>query len=392
MKNRIIALVDCDSFFVSCEQADNPEYKNTPVCVITGSNGCVVSRSREAKKVGVKMGMPFFMARKEFPNVNYVIANHDKYKIYSDKVMSCLFKFSPDVQVVSVDEAFIDLTGTRLLYKKNYYEIAKMIRQEILNKTGIPVSIGVSLSKTLAKLASDKAKSDDAREKFGGVYLIGSRKIPSVLKNTNIDEISGIGSANNLTLRRSGVFTAQEFVKKDDVWIKSLLGVNGLSLKHELLGSVVSPVDNKPEPPKSIQDTSVICDGTFSSDKTVIKMEIARHIHSACSRLRYYGAKTSCVGLMLKTKDFATYYDKKNLLKPTDFEITVQKTVNELFDKLFNPNFIYRSTGVVFEHLSFNDGEQLSLFSQADEKEEKLSKCFDNIQKRFGKNSIRTGF
>lgn len=386
MKNRIIALVDCDSFFVSCEQADNPEYKNTPVCVISGGNGCVISRSKEAKALGVKMGMPFFMAKKDYPKVNYIVASHNKYKDYSKKVMACLDDFSPDVQVVSVDEAFIDLTGTKLLFKKNYIEIAKMIRQTILEKTDIPVSIGISLSKTLAKLASDKAKHS------GGVYAIGTRKILSVLEKTNVDEISGIGSANNLILRRSGIFTAAEFVAKDDVWVKSKLGVNGLELKHELLGEVVSPVDNKFEPPKSIQDTSTICDGQFSSDINVIKMEIARHIHSACSRLRHYNGKCLSVGLMLKAKDFSTYYEKTMLIKPTDFELTVQKAVNEMFKKLFNPNIIYRSTGVVLDHLSFSDGEQLSLFAQPDEKEQKLSKCFENIEKRFGKNSIRTGF
>ena len=129
MKKRIIALVDCDSFFVSCEQADMPKYKNTPTCVVSGGNGCVLSRSKEAKIVGVKMGMPLFMAKKEFPNVNYIIANHDKYKEYSKKVMDCLTNFSPDVQIMSVDEAFIDLTGTKLLFKKNYYDI--VIKQKV---------------------------------------------------------------------------------------------------------------------------------------------------------------------------------------------------------------------------------------------------------------------
>lgn len=386
MKKRIIALVDCDSFFVSCEQADMPKYKNTPTCVVSGGNGCVLSRSKEAKIVGVKMGMPLFMAKKEFPNVNYIIANHDKYKEYSKKVMDCLTNFSPDVQIMSVDEAFIDLTGTKLLFKKNYYDIVKMIRQTVLEKTDIPVSIGVSLSKTLAKLASDKAK------KTGGIFVVGTRKILSVLDDTSVEEISGIGSANNLILRRSGIFTAGEFVKKTDAWVKLKLGARGLELKHELLGEVVSPVSRKSEPPKSIQDTSTIGDGEFSSNMNVIKMEIAKHIHSACSRLRYYNAKCLSVGLMLKAKDFSVFYDKKILIKPTDFELTVQKAVNEMFEKLYNPSIVYRATGVVLDRISLNDGEQLSLFTQPDEKELKLSKCFDNIQKKFGKNSIRTGF
>lgn len=385
MKKRVIALVDCDSFFVSCEQADDKGYKNTPTCVISGRNGCVVSRSKEAKQLGVKMGMPVFMAKKEFPEANYIIADHHKYHDYSKRVMACLNDFSPDIEIVSVDEAFIDLTGTRKLFKMEYVDICKKIRETILEKTDIPVSIGLSYSKTLAKLASDKAK------KTGGIFKIGKDDIMSVLIKTDIEEISGIGRANSLTLKREGILTGAELVSKEDGWLKSKLGVNGIELRHELLGECVSRVSNIYEPPKSIQDTSTICDGTFSDDINVIKMEISRHIHSACSRLRYHGGKCSVVGLLLRGKDFVTYYDKKVLVKPTDFELTIQKGINEILPKLYKKGVMYRSTGIVLENLSFG-GEQLSLFSEGNDKEQKLSKCLDNIEKRFGKNAIRTGY
>ena len=385
MKKRVIALVDCDSFFVSCEQADDKGYKNTPTCVISGRNGCVVSRSKEAKQLGVRMGMPVFMAKREFPEANYIVADHHKYHDYSKRVMACLNDFSPDIEVVSVDEAFIDLTGTRKLFKMEYVDICKKIREVILEKTDIPVSIGLSYSKTLAKLASDKAK------KTGGIFKIGKDDIIPVLTKTEIEEISGIGRANSLTLKREGILTGAELVSKEDGWLKSKLGVNGIELKHELLGECVSKVSNVYEPPKSIQDTSTICDGTFTDDINVIKMEISRHIHSACSRLRYHKGKCSVVGLLLRGKDFITYYDKKVLVKPTDFELTIQKGINELLPKLYQKGTVYRSTGIVLENLSFG-GEQLSLFSEGNEKEQKLSKCLDNIEKRFGRNAIRTGY
>lgn len=386
MKKRIIALIDCDSFFVSCEQADDKGYKQTPTCVISGRNGCVISRSKEAKELGVRMGMPMFMAKKEFPEANYIVANHDKYHEYSKRVMACLNDFSPDVEVVSVDEAYIDLTGTRKLFKRNYINIAKLIRQTILEKTDIPVSIGISLSKTLAKLASDKAK------KHGGIYSIGTHKILTELEKTSIDDICGIGRANGLTLRRYGILTGYEFISRKDEWIKAKFGINGVELKHELLGEVISKVDGRYQPPKSIQSTSTICDGTFSSDINVLKMELSRHLHTACARLRSHNGKCSSIGVLLKTKDFTTLFDKKMLIKPTDFELTLQKTVNEIFPKLFNPKTIYRSTGIILDNLSFGNNEQLSLFDNGDKKEEKLSKCIDNIERRFGKNSIRTGF
>ena len=386
MKTRVIALVDCDSFFVSCEQADRPELKNTPTCAISGPNGCVVSRSREAKQVGVKMGMPMFMAKKEFPDVNYIVCDHIKYHEYSKRVMACLNDYSPDIEIVSVDEAYIDLTGTQKLFQKNYIEIAKDIRKRILEKTDIPVSIGISHSKILAKLASDKAK------KTGGIFKIGVNDIMSVLEKTDIEEICGIGKANALTLKRSGIMLASELVSKDDIWIKSKLGVNGIELKHELLGECISKVNSKSEPPKSIQNTSVIGEGTFSNDIHILKMEISKHLHSACAKLRYHGGKCKAVGLMLRRKDFVTYYDKKILLKPTDFELTLQKGVNELFEKIYRDGVLYRSTGVVLENISYGN-EQLSLFAtEEDIKAQNLSKCIDNIEKRFGRNSIRTGF
>lgn len=386
MKTRIIALVDCDSFFVSCEQADNPKLKNTPTCVISGVNGCVVSRSKEAKQTGVRMGMPMFMARKEFPDVNYIVADHDKYHSYSKKVMNCLKDYSPDIEIVSVDEAYIDLTGTQKLFKKNYIEIVKDIRQTILEKTDISVSIGLSHSKILAKLASDKAK------KTGGIFKIGKNDIESVLEKTEIEEICGIGRANALTLKRNGIMLASELVKKGDIWLKSQLGVNGVELRHELLGECVSKVDGRYKPPKSIQSTSVIGEGTFSDNIDIIKMEISKHIHSACARLRYHRGKCKSVGLLLRRKDFVTLCEKKILLKPTDFELTVQRAINEILPKIYQEKVLYRSTGVFLENLSF-EGEQLSLFTtEEDEKERNLSKCIENIEKRFGKNSIRTGF
>ena len=385
-KLRIIALVDCDSFFVSCEQADNHELKNTPTCVISGMNGCVLSRSKEAKQTGVKMGMPMFMAKREFPNVNYIVADHRKYHDYSKRVMECLKDFTPDIEIVSVDEAYLDITGTQELFGKNYIDIIKMIRSTVLEKTDIPVSIGLSHSKTLAKLASDKAKHT------GGIFKIGLNDIESVLAKTDIDEICGIGHGNSAILRRNGILLASELIKKEDGFIKSLLGVRGVELKHELLGETVSKVSSKSEPPKSIQDTSVIGDGEFSDDLNTIKMEISQHIHNACSRLRYYKGKCKIVGLILRTKDFTTICDRKILLKPTDFELTVQKAVAELLPKIYVENVLYRSTGIMLENISYG-GEQLSIFDESETiKEHNLSKCMENIEKRFGKNSIRTGF
>ena len=166
-KKHVIALVDCDSFFVSCEQSVNPDLKGKPVCVMSGRGQCVISRSKEAKKLGIRMGMPYFQIEGQMKKAVFINANHELYCQISEKVMDVLKSFSPKVEIYSIDEAFVELTGLERLYKKNYLEIAQMIRQEVLDKVDIPVSIGVSSSKSLAKLASDKAKKADE-----GVFLV----------------------------------------------------------------------------------------------------------------------------------------------------------------------------------------------------------------------------
>jgi nucleotidyltransferase/DNA polymerase involved in DNA repair len=181
VKQRVIALVDCDSFFVSCEQKRNPSLKGKPVCVISNKEGCVISRAREAKQMGIRMGEPLFMAKKEHPKGIYIVADHEYYSFVSAQVMMILKDFSPYVQIYSVDEAFVDFTGLKNLYKKNYYRLAQYLRKRILDEVDIPVSIGVSSTKTLSKLASDKAKKVK-----NGIYLIGKRKIIRELKNTKI--------------------------------------------------------------------------------------------------------------------------------------------------------------------------------------------------------------
>ena len=385
MKRRIIALVDCDSFFVSCEQAENPDLKNKPVCVLSNNDGCVVSRSREAKQMGIKMGMPFFMAKKEFPNAIYISGHHKIYRQYSKKVMACLKEFSPDVEIYSIDEAFVDLTGTRKLHGKNYIEIVKDMRQMILEKADIPVSIGISTSKTLAKLASDKAKD------MGGIFAVGTLKIPKVLAQTPIEEVWGIGRNNTKTLHKKGILLCSELVKMPDSTLKALFGIKGVELKHELLGEAILPVDAEYKAPKSIQDTSAF--GVFTTDLDFIKTELNKHIHTACKKLRKHGSFCACVGVMLRTKDFRVAWDKKDLTCPTNFELEISKTAMELLEKLYKSGVSYRATGIYLNDLSPTKGMQTTLFEEFKQNEnDNLARTLDKLEQKFGNNIVRTGY
>lgn len=384
---RFIALVDCDSFFVSCEQKRNPELKNTPVCVLSNTEGCVVSRSKEAKKYGIKMGEPYFMAKKDHPNCTYITADHEYYSQVSHQVMNVLKNFSPYVQIYSIDEAFVDFTGLTKLYKKNYRSLAVYLREKILQEVDIPVSIGVSSTKTLSKLASDKAKFMQ-----DGVFLVGKRKIHKLLKDTKIEEIWGIGRRLTVNLKRYGILTAEELVNHSDSWLDSKIGIHGIEMRHELLGEMVSRVSNKERIPKSIQNTRAF--GIFTSDLNFIKNELNRHIHTSCRKLRSYDTKCLQIGVMLRTKDFRVYYNKKDLLVPVDFELEISNIAIKLLEEIYNPEILYRSTGVFLNKIGEQSVEQLSLYSQVDttNKKDKLAKCFDKLEAKFGKNIVQTGF
>lgn len=387
VKQKVIALVDCDSFFVSCEQKRNPDLKNKPVCVLSNPNGCVISRAKEAKLMGVKMGEPYFMAKKEHPHAIYVVADHEYYSKVSQQVMSILKDFSPYVEIYSVDEAFVDFTGLTRLYKKNYYKLAQHLRQKILDEADIPVSIGVSNSKTLSKLASDKSKNIDSH-----IFLIGKRKLQKVLPSTKIEEIWGIGRRLELRMKKSGILSAYDLVQKSDNWLDKMVGINGIEMRHELLGEMVSTVKNESSVPKSIQNTKAFSE--FTSDFNYIKSELNRHIHTSCRKLRSYNTKCRQIGVMLRTKDFKVFYTKKDLLSPVDFELEISKIAIELLKEIYDPNTIYRATGIVLEKIGEEGTEQLSLYTQESKniKQENLAKCFDNLEKRFKKNIVKIGF
>lgn len=386
-EQKYIALIDCDSFFVSCERKLNPELNGKAVCVVSGQRGCVIARSKEAKQMGIPMGQPLFMATEQFPDCIYINANHYNYSEISKEVMTLLKEFSPCVEVYSIDEAFVDLTGLSKLYKMNYYDLAKHIRQEVLNHTNIPVSIGISRTKALAKLASDKSKNTESH-----ICITGKCGIPRLLKSTSIGEIWGIGRKLEPKLRGHGIYTAYDYVQKNDIWLKSRFGKSGLELKYELLGNLINKVSIEIPLPKSISDTKSFPE--FSSDLNYIKNELMVHIHAACRKLRRADCKCSTIGVILKTKDFRVFYEKINLKTPTNFEFEISQAATPLLEKMFNSKTLYRSTGIVLDNFNQCSNEQLILFedNQRREKNEKLGKSLDKLEAKFGRNIVRTGF
>ena len=231
--NNLYALVDCNNFFVSCERVFNPKLESKPVVVLSNNDGCVVSRSNEAKALEIKMGSPFFKL-KEFFKQNDVTAFSSNYSLYgnmSQRVMSILSKFSPNIEIYSIDEAFLDFSGFNYHNLENY---AREIKRVVYQWTGIPVSVGVGKTKTLAKIATHIAKKNN---QFNGVYIINKEEeINSFLKNIPVDEVWGIGRRFNKKLLVNNINTVYKLKNADQQWIKKNFGVVGLRTVKELNG------------------------------------------------------------------------------------------------------------------------------------------------------------
>lgn len=383
MMKHYIALADCDYFFVSAERAFNPRLDGRAVAVLSNNDGCVISRSREAKALGLKMGEPYFMAKKRLPQILYVRANHDLYRSISAKVMAKFKSFTPDVEVCSVDEAYLDLTGTKLLYRQNYIKTAQMIRQAVWDELHIPVSIGLSTTKTLAKLASDKAKN------AGGVFAIGSAERNKILTQTLIADVSGVGRKLLLKMREECIFTALDFVMRPDYWVKARFGTHGADLKAELSGIPLFKVEPDDKAPLSIQQTSALRE--FSSDIAVLKTDLCRHIHTACRKARSEGAKAAAIEVMLRTKDFKVVTARAKLDFASNQETEITPPALRLLTQLFTPAVVWRSTGITLTGLVYGEREQLDLFQPAKKSDDRLGSILDELEEKFGKNIVHLG-
>ena len=384
MRQHVIALVDCDCFYVSCERKDNPELIGKPVCVMTGggNKGIIVSRAKEAKALGIKMGAPYFQVKPEFPTAICIPARMSRYAEISREVMNIIKSFSPDVEVTSVDEAYIDLTGLNKLYNSTYTDIIKLIKQTILDKVEIPVSIGLGTSKILAKLASDKAKNSK------GIFVIHPDKIMDTIGDMAIEDVCGVGRKNSIHMKFNGIFTINDFVKKDNAWIRKAFGINGLNLKQELLGIATSLVNCEPSAPQSIQDTRSFEDFTQSLD--FLEHTLNRHVHTACQKLRRWGGFCQGVEVMLRTKDFKYFTMETKLQNPTNSDQEVRMAAQRLLKLLYRSNLIYRSTGVTLKNLTYGQVQQ-SLFEEIKPHDDILSHLVDELEAKFGQGIVKTG-
>ncbi len=381
--DKILALADCNNFFVSCEILKNPALKGKPVCVLSNCDGCVISRSKEAKNIGIPMGMPLFMLKKEFPNAICLSGDMKTYHEISARIQKILKDFAPDVEVCSIDEAFIDVTKLYKLYNLNgYEELAKYLHLKLLDEVGIPVSVGIANSKILCKIATDKAKSGQF------YYFISKNLISSELKNYPIEKIWGIGKNTVSFLKGYGIYTADDIIKKDKEFFSHFMGKRGLELKLGLEGQNVLPIVSEERKPKSIQKTSSFKNVT--NEKSFLKSSILEHLHNACKKMRKYNLLTSELTVMLRTKDFRIVSVTDVVENPTCAEYLLNKKAIELFEQIYSKFNLYRSSGVYLGGLKDGELTQLNLFKD-NEKYERISKIWDKVESQYGRGMFQVG-
>ncbi|MBT7609281.1 MAG: Y-family DNA polymerase [Bacteriovoracaceae bacterium] len=388
---KIYALVDCDAFFCNCERLFRPDLRGKPVIVLSNNDGCTVSRTIEAKALGIEMAAPYFKIQK-FCEENGVYAFSSNFSLYtniSSRIMKTLSTLSPIIEYYSVDEAFLDLTGIA-----EPYEYAKRIRQTIAKKIGMPVSVGVAHTKVLCKVACHFAKQ---RPELAGVsILLDQEKQDHYLKNMSVQKLWGIGKQRAIKLRLMGIKTAKDFRDyKDIVRIQQTLTKVGRQIQDELRGHICFPLSIEIEKKKEIMSSRTFGSSVFT--KEILKESIATHASEVAKELRSQRSVCMEVTVFIRSNPFkenSSQYHRSTkhcFLSPTSNTFKIINTALQCLDRIFKPGIEYKKSGVRISHFQDSAEATLSLFEPADTvKEEDLMLVMDKVNLREGKESLKS--
>ena len=387
-KNKI-ALVDCNSFYVSCERLFNPSIIKKPAIVLSSNDGCVISRSTEAKTLGIKMGEPYFKVERivKENDVKIFSTNFALYGDISRRVMKTLKQFSPQMEIYSIDEAFLDLTSVK---NENLLEHGHEIRKTILKWTGIPTSIGIATTKTLSKAANYIAK----KEKSGVIDLVNSKQIDKLLSEIKINDVWGVGRQLTKFYIRNGINTAYDLKKMHNGWVKKNTNVFGSRTAMELRGYSCTSLEPYEEKRKN-------CCVSRSFGRKVTKLEelseaITAHCLNAAEKIRIDNQTTKKITVFIRTSPFQkdkNYYANS---KDIDLPIRTNDSINLVKQSLIALKCIYKKghryqkAGIIFSGLKDVNIYKKNLFStiNGEEKRAKLMKAIDYTNIKYGRNSL----
>ena len=379
---RAILHLDADAFFASCEQAMHPELRGKPV--ITGKErGIVAAASYEAKARGVKRGMRLSEVKKVCPDAVLLPSDYETYSLFSLRMFEIIRRFSPDVEEYSIDEAFVDLTGLRRSFHGSYGIIAEKMQKSVEKELGITVSVGVSLSKVLAKIGSKHNKPN-------GLTLIPGRDIHLYLDKLPVEKVWGIGPNTTAFLGKFGITTALQFARKDEAFIRKYLSKPYQEIWHELNGRSAYPVVTEAKQTyQSISKTKTFTPP--SNDATFVFAQLSKNLENTCIKARRYQLSAARIIVFLRRQDFKDSGVEIKLSSPTAYPANLFSALREGFNSIYNSRELYRQTGVVLAGLVSEENIQHSLFDDIVkiEKLEKIYKAVDSLSERFGKHTIQ---
>jgi DNA polymerase-4/DNA polymerase V len=375
---RAILHLDADAFFASCEQAIHPELKGRPV--ITGKErGIVAAASYEAKAKGVKRGMSLYEVKKVCPNVVILPSDYETYSLFSVRMFEILRRFSPDVEEYSIDEAFVDLTGLRRSFHSPYGMIAGNMQETVEKELGITVSVGVSLSKVLAKIGSKHNKPH-------GLTLIPGRDIHLYLEKLPVEKVWGIGPNTAAFLSKFGIRTALEFARRDEAFISKHLSKPYHEIWDELNGRSVYPVTTETKSSyQSISKTKTFTPP--SGDRAFIFAQLSKNLENACIKARRYKLAATKLIIILRTEEFRDSGVEMRLNRPSAYPSDLFGSLQKGFDHIYRSTSRYRQTGVVLAGLLPDDRVQYTLFDDTAriEKMSRIYSTLDMLSEKFGK-------
>ncbi|MEN8187884.1 MAG: Y-family DNA polymerase [Bacteroidota bacterium] len=388
----MFALVDCNNFYASCERVFRPNLNGKPVVVLSNNDGCVIARSNEAKTFGIPMGAPAFKFKEVFTknSIHVFSSNYALYGDMSNRVMNLLSSFTPDIEIYSIDEAFLQFKGFEKFDLQAYCE---KIKRTVDKGTGIPISIGVAPTKALSKVANRVAKKFP--EKTGGVYIMDSEeKRIKALKWLAISDIWGIGRRHTKRLQYRNIKTAFDFINLPDAWVRKQMSVVGLRLKHELEGKASLGLD-KVKAKKAIATTRSF--DHMCSDYETLRERVSTFAVSCAEKLRRQNSCCNLIMVFIHTngfrKDLPQY--RKNIMVqtnyPTNSSIDIVKLTVKGLDKIYKKGYQYKKAGVIVMGITPENQKQLSFFTEENPKHHKLMECVDGLNRKIGQNKVKLG-
>ena len=386
---RSIALIDCNNFYVSCERLFRPDLLNRPVVVLSNNDGCAVSRSQEAKALGIKMGGPIFevadLVKKH--NIAVFSSNYALYADLSNRVMSILSDYSPEHEIYSIDESFLDLTGFHDIPDR-----CKRMRNQVMTDTGIPVCVGVGPSKTLAKLANFVAKRHPRSAGVFNFNLLTASQVESVMGNLPVEEIWGIGRKLTASLGAYGINTVLQLRDSDVASLRNKFGVVMEKTIRELRGEACIELDEVAPAKKQI-----ISSRSFGKNVNVIEDiqdALAHFVSNAARKLRDQGSIAGMLQVFIQTNRFRTELPQYNpclaipLVQPSSNTMTLQRYALSGLAAMFKSGYQYKKAGVILSEICPASMYQGDMFSDTKEKPE-LMDVLDQVNKRYGKGTLK---